>query len=59
VFAGKNGPIRLRQGGIGQLFAKIFALCAKFLAKSYKMHHAAAGDSGFRFRHRAGSGPTA
>jgi hypothetical protein len=58
VFAGKNGPIRLRQGGIGHLFAKNFALCAKFLAKSYKMYYAAAGEAGVRVWHQAGTGPT-
>jgi hypothetical protein len=46
VFARKNGPIRLRQGGIGQRFAKNFARSAEFLAKRYKMYHAAAGDAG-------------
>jgi len=59
VFAGKNGPLRLRQGGIGHLFAENVAQSATFSAKSYNMHHAAAGDSGFRFRHRARTGPTA
>jgi len=59
VFAGKNGPMRLRQGGIGHLFAKNVAQCATFLAKSYNMYHAAAGDSGFRFRPWAKTGPTA
>jgi capsule polysaccharide modification protein KpsS len=51
--------MRLRQGGIGHFFAKNFAQSAKFLAKSYKMYHAAAGDSGFRFWPSAGTGPTA
>jgi hypothetical protein len=48
VFTWINGSIRLRQGGIGHLFAKNFAFYAKFLAKSYKMYHAAAGESALR-----------
>jgi hypothetical protein len=41
-----NSPIRLRQGGRNQLFAKHFAHRAKCLAKSYIMYHAAAGEAG-------------
>jgi len=54
-----NSPIRLRQGGRFQLFAKNVAHCATFLAKSYIMYHAAAGEAGVQVRHQAGIGYTA
>ncbi len=54
-----NSRLRLRQGGRFQLVAKNVAQRATFLATSYIMYHAVAGEAGIWVRHQAGIGCTA
>ncbi|MFP4439728.1 MAG: hypothetical protein ACLFVO_20990, partial [Chloroflexaceae bacterium] len=58
VFIWMNDPIRLRQGGRNLIFFTKNSRCEFFVKKKQK-YHAAAGESGFRVWHAAGTVRTA